>query len=371
MKALREKLPELQVLPHLISSSIFRQELINAEFLSGIASLAQCGVETKLASGLGELLWRNFLDAIVSVLEVVCARPELLATHADILVTNSYPLLIHVLITDKQSGSKLLYIKLINDLLEVAIEKGEQDNEQIALHLSDEKKMALIDEIPSLLLNEAPLPVFSLRLFYQLIMASYEDYVDLVPKSGIIEVLITFVEMQSTEQSNQMLQRQLYPLLSLIWEKGHLDTLFLLLENDFVPLLVAYTMNSKTDEVVEYELKEMIYVLLNKVVTCVSDHVKSALKAKSRNAPLQIIDESDKRANYLLKYCRPITEAIAFILENLDATKDEEELITCASSTVSLMVHMWGGDGLNNQLDNVDRLLDSLSRRNQRLILKG
>ena len=62
----------------------------------------------------------------------------------------------------------------------------------------------------------------------------------MVPKSGIIEVLITFVEMQSTEQSNQMLQRQLYPLLSLIWEKGDLDTLFLLLENDFVPLLVAY-----------------------------------------------------------------------------------------------------------------------------------
>ena len=121
LKLLREKLPELQVLPHLISSSIFRQELIDAEFLSGIASLAQCGVETKLASGLGELLWRNFLDAIVSVLEVVCARPELLATHADILVTHSYPLLIHVLITDKQSGSKLLYIKLINDLLEVAI----------------------------------------------------------------------------------------------------------------------------------------------------------------------------------------------------------------------------------------------------------
>ena len=50
-------------------------------------------------------------------------------------------------------------------------------------------------------------------------MASYDDFVELIPKSGIIEVLITFVEMQSTEQSNQMLQRQLYPLLSLIWEK--------------------------------------------------------------------------------------------------------------------------------------------------------
>ena len=72
-------------------------------------------------------------------------------------------------------------------------------------------------------LNKAPLPVFSLRLFYQLIMASYDDFVELIPKSGIIEVLITFVEMQSTEQSNQMLQRQLYPLLSLIWEKELVD----------------------------------------------------------------------------------------------------------------------------------------------------
>ena len=87
-----------------------------------------------------------------------------------------------------------------------------------------------MDEIPSLLLNEAPLPVFSLRLFYQLILYAYADFANFIPKSGIIEVLITFVEMQSTEQSNQMLQKQLYPLLSLLWEKCHLDSIFLLLE---------------------------------------------------------------------------------------------------------------------------------------------
>ena len=94
-----------------------------------------------------------------------------------------------------------------------------------------------------------------------------------------------------------------------------MDTLFLLLENDFIPLLVAYT-NSIVE--IEIELKEMIFVLLNKVVTCVSDHVKNALKAKSRNAPLQVIDESDKRANYLLKFCRPITETISFILSHIE-----------------------------------------------------
>ena len=77
--------------------------------------------------------------------------------------------------TDKQSGSKLLYIKLINDILEVVIEQREH-GDKLELILSDDKKMSLVDEIPSLLLNEAPLPVFSLRLFYQLIMASYDQF---------------------------------------------------------------------------------------------------------------------------------------------------------------------------------------------------
>ena len=113
----------------------------------------------------------------------------------------------------------------------------------------------------------------------------------------------------------------------------------------------------------------MIFVLLNKVVSCVSDHVKNALKAKSRNAPLQVVDESDKRANYLLKFCRPITETINFILAKIDPGNDEEELITCAASTVSLMVHMWGGESL--ELGDIDRVLEALSRRNQRLILKA
>ena len=106
------------------------------------------------------------------------------------------------------------------------------------INLSDEQKISLVDEIPSLLLNEAPLPVFSLRLFYQLILYAYADFANFIPKSGIIEVLITFVEMQSTEQSNQMLQKQLYPLLSLLWEKCHLDSIFLLLENDFITVSI-------------------------------------------------------------------------------------------------------------------------------------
>jgi len=293
LKILKEKLPELQVLPHIISSNIFRQQLINREFLEGIAQLAKdrfqeylylepddssvshrrwvtdskqienvqkYGNDQRLISAMGEQLWKNFLDSIISVIEVVCARPEMLSSYSDVIILHTLPLLANLLVTDKNSGSKLLYIKLINDLLEILIEKREHGNlfwtrapldlqsgswipecqsnflgdEITEINLSDEQKISLVDEIPSLLLNEAPLPVFSLRLFYQLILYAYADFANFIPKSGIIEVLITFVEMQSTEQSNQMLQKQLYPLLSLLWEKCHLDSIFLLLENDFI-----------------------------------------------------------------------------------------------------------------------------------------
>ena len=57
----------------------------------------------------------------------------------------------------------------------MVIEQREH-GDKLELVLTDDKKMSLVDEIPSLLLNEAPLPVFSLRLFYQLIMASYDQF---------------------------------------------------------------------------------------------------------------------------------------------------------------------------------------------------
>ena len=241
IKLLKEKLPELQVLPHLISSNAFRQNILDQDFLEGISNLAKygCDASVKLANSLGDGIWRGFIESIISVIEVVCNRPELLEKYSFIIIPNALPLLIGLLATDKNSGSKLLYIKLINDLLEIIIEKREHGEDTIQISFSEDNKIGLVDEISTLLLNEAPLPVFCLRLFYQLIMYSYDDFAGLIPKSGILEVLITFVEMQSTEQSNLQLQKQLYPLLSLLWEKGDLDTIFILLtpENDFTQVL--------------------------------------------------------------------------------------------------------------------------------------
>jgi len=88
-----------------------------------------------------------------------------------------------------------------------------------------------------------------------------------------------------------------------------------------------------------------------------------------------VIDESDKKANYLLRFCQPITDTISFIFKYIDPT-DEEELINCACSTVSLTVHLWGGEGCQNLFESVNLakinvLLEHVTKRNQRLLLKS
>lgn len=111
-----------------------------------------------------------------------------------------------------------------------------------------------------------------------------------------------------------------------------------------------------------------------------------------------MIDESDKKANYLLRFCQPITDTISFIFKYIDPT-DEEELINCACSTgknlssseptlpsrpnpdrfifsVSLTVHLWGGEGCQNLFEGVNLakinvLLEHVTKRNQRLLLKS
>jgi len=100
------------------------------------------------------------------------------------------------------------------------------------MNIPDERRIRLADELPILLLSEPPLPVFTLRLLYQLLACWPKEFAEILPKSGVLEVLITFVEMQSTEQTNLNVQKQLFPLLCLIWETGSLESTSVLLDND-------------------------------------------------------------------------------------------------------------------------------------------
>lgn len=107
------------------------------------------------------------------------------------------------------------------------------------MNIPDDRRVRLIDEIPQLLLSEPPLPVFTLRLLYQLLACWSDEFAELLPKSGVLEVLITFVEMQCTEQTNTSVQKQLFPLLRLIWEKVSIESISILLENDFIEVCMS------------------------------------------------------------------------------------------------------------------------------------
>ena len=101
------------------------------------------------------------------------------------------------------------------------------------LNLPEEGRARLVDELPSLLLAEAPLPVFTLRFIYQLLAVWPEEFRPFMPKSGVCEVLITLIEMECTDQATFALQKQLLPLIRILWEIPSLDSVNILLDNDF------------------------------------------------------------------------------------------------------------------------------------------
>ena len=102
------------------------------------------------------------------------------------------------------------------------------------MNIADERKTRLIDELSTFLLSEPPIPVYTIRLLYQFLNCWSDDLKEIFPKSGILEVLITLIEMQNTEQKNFSLQKQLLPLLREIWDKMTFESIHVLLENDFI-----------------------------------------------------------------------------------------------------------------------------------------
>ena len=80
-----------------------------------------CATESRVNGLLGEEVWSSFVDSIVSVFEVACARPEVISKFSDILAPAAAPLLVSLLISRSNHGSRLLYVKLLTDLLEVVL----------------------------------------------------------------------------------------------------------------------------------------------------------------------------------------------------------------------------------------------------------
>ena len=159
LKSLREKLPGLSILPHLMSSSVFRPSLIKEEFLENICRLATlCSGENRIESSLGDDIWKPLLDSIISVFEVTCARPELLSSNHSVIQGNrlfsplyqsslaAIPMLIMMILTE--DNSKMLYIKLLSEILAIRadlIDHGESEGE---VEVSYDKLERLFDSFP-------------------------------------------------------------------------------------------------------------------------------------------------------------------------------------------------------------------------------
>lgn len=84
-----------------------------------------------MAAVLGEELWNGLVESIVSVLEVACARPGIISNYVEHLCPAAIPLLIMLVVNKTNSGSRLLYVKLLTDLLGVLLDTVEHESAKV------------------------------------------------------------------------------------------------------------------------------------------------------------------------------------------------------------------------------------------------
>ena len=69
----------------------------------------------------------------MAVLEVACARPEIISTYVEHLCPAAIPLLIMLVVGKGNSGSRLLYVKLLTDLLGVMLDTAEHESAKVPI----------------------------------------------------------------------------------------------------------------------------------------------------------------------------------------------------------------------------------------------
>lgn len=94
-----------------------------------------------------------------------------------------------------------------------------------------------------MLLSDSPLPLLTLKCLHHLAIIFPKDFLEILPRSGVLEVLVTLTEIQMTEKAEQSLQKALMSILTQIWNLNSEAIVRTLLDNDILEVCLRSFQN--------------------------------------------------------------------------------------------------------------------------------
>uniref|UniRef100_A0A452T6D9 Unc-51 like kinase 4 n=1 Tax=Ursus maritimus TaxID=29073 RepID=A0A452T6D9_URSMA len=382
-KQLKMCLPLMPIVLHLVTSQVFRPQVVTEEFLFSYGTLLSHiksvdSGETNIDGAIGLMASEEFIKITLSAFEAIIQYPIFLLCLFFKVVDYILPPLVS-LVQSQNVEWRLFSLRLLSETTSLLVNQEVGDGKKEANVNFDSNLLALIRDVllpqyEHILTEPDPVPAYALKLLVAMTEHN-PTFTRLVEESKLIplifEVILEHQEniLGNTMQSVIALLNNLVACkdsnMKLLYEQGlvrHVCDLFT--ETATLCLDVDNKNNNETAAALLFSLLDILHGML----TYTSSVVRLALQAQKSGS-----GGDTQAAEDLLLLSKPLTDLISLLIPLLP--NEDPEIFEVSSKCLSILVQLYGGenpDSLSpeNAANFADLLTSKEDPKEQKLLLK-
>uniref|UniRef100_A0ABM5GPR7 Serine/threonine-protein kinase ULK4 isoform X2 n=1 Tax=Pogona vitticeps TaxID=103695 RepID=A0ABM5GPR7_9SAUR len=381
-KQLKACLPMIPVVLHLVTSQVFRPQIVTEEFLCSYGTILNFiksidSGETNLDGAVGQTASEELVKTVLSIFEAILQHPVLIMHYHLTVIDYILPPLISLVFSQNVEW-RFFSLRLLSETTSVLVSHRVMAEERENFN-SDNKLLCLIREsllpqFEQILTDPDPVPAYALKLLVALTEYS-SAFTRLVEEnhlvSTIFQVILEHQDMLlgNTIQNAAALLNNLVSYnssnMALLYEQGLVHHICnLLIETAALCLDADDKSNIKTAN----NLFLSLLGILHHTLIYTANIVRLTLQAQKAG-----IGGDTQAAEDLLLINKPLTDLISLLIQLLPS--EDPEIYEKASQCLSLLVQLYGGDNMDGMSpENMDSFAKALQlkteMKDQKLLLR-
>ncbi|XP_054406377.2 serine/threonine-protein kinase ULK4 isoform X1 [Pongo abelii] len=352
VKQLKMCLPLMPIVLHLVTSQIFRPQVVTEEFLFSYGTILSHiksvdSGETNIDGAIGLTASEEFIKITLSAFEAIIQYPILLKDYRSTVVDYILPPLVS-LVQSQNVEWRLFSLRLLSETTSLLVNQEFGDGKEKASVDSDSNLLALIRDVllpqyEHILVEPDPVPAYALKLLVAMTEHN-PTFTRLVEESKLIPLIfeVTLEHQESilgnTMQSVIALLNNLVACkdsnMKLLYEQGLVSHICnLLTETATLCLDVDNKNNNEMAAALLFSLLDILHSML----TYTSGIVRLALQTQKSGS-----GEDIQAAEDLLLLNRPLTDLISLLIPLLP--NEDPEIFDVSSKCLSILVQLYGGE---------------------------
>ncbi|XP_033068046.1 serine/threonine-protein kinase ULK4 isoform X4 [Trachypithecus francoisi] len=321
VKQLKMCLPLMPIVLHLVTSQVFRPQVVTEEFLFSYGTILSHitsidSGETNIDGAIGLTASEEFIKITLSAFEAIIQYPILLKDYCCTVVDYILPPLVS-LVQSQNVEWRLFSLRLLSETTSLLVNQEFGDGKEKASVDSDSNLLALIRDVllPQLVEESKLIPlIFEVTLEHQ----------ESILGNTMQSVIALLNNLVACKDSN----------MKLLYEQGLVSHICnLLTETATLCLDVDNKNNNEMAAALLFSLLDILHSML----TYTSGIVRLALQAQKSGS-----GEDTQAAEDLLLLSKPLTDLISLLIPLLP--DEDPEIFDISSKCLSILVQLYGGE---------------------------